>query len=164
MSMKFAFYKGGQAIISRIIRRRTNGEYSHVELVFSDGTSFSSHEAEGGVRFKRIDYEKEAKDWTLIELPFIAPSGEEEIRKWCELKAGKRYDWRAIARFAFGIKMFENDFWFCSEITLAAVQIKKQFAWMVPAATSPQTLYIAARAAIEAVETFVAFSEKVEKP
>ena len=88
--MKLAFFKGKGGFISRFIRRRTNGKYSHVELVFPDGISFSSNEFEGGVRFKDIDYFAEANDWDLVPVDGI---DSKKLRVWCGSKVGKKYDW-----------------------------------------------------------------------
>ena len=138
--MHLAFYKGNGGIFSRLIRRRTNGIYSHVEIVFSNGECFSSHEKDGGTRFAKFDLLPQ--DWDLVKLPDWID--ESKVRAWCENEKGKPYDWRAIVRFTFGIKMFNNDNWFCSEICCAAFQPQGLFSKLDPSATSPQDLWIAA--------------------
>ncbi len=79
--MQAAFYKatrpGLQGIYSRAVRWIDRGPYSHAELVFSDGLSASASWMDGGVRFKRIDYDPER--WDFVTLP---DSLEPQARAW----------------------------------------------------------------------------------
>lgn len=146
--MQIAFYKGKGSWVSWCIRKRTNGCYSHVEAVFSDGRSFSSHETEGGVRFKDIDYVKDAADWDLFEFD-VSPEDEAVMRKWAEIKAGKRYDFRAIARYLLGMEMPENDRLFCSETMVDMAHQIGRLKFLKASATSPVALWIAFSAMAE---------------
>lgn len=55
------------------------GPYSHAELVFSDGTWFSSSIQDRGVRFKSIAIDLERWDFFQIE---ATPEEEERCRAW----------------------------------------------------------------------------------
>jgi len=72
--MKLAFYKAfclhgtwKEIMFDVLIGIFSLGRYSHVELVFSDGISFSSSLRDGGVRFAAIDYDNER--WDVVDLP-----------------------------------------------------------------------------------------------
>lgn len=146
--MQLAFKQNGTGFVSWMIRRRTNGKFSHVELVFSDGLSFSAHEFEGGTRFKRIKYEAEPNFWELVPVRGIDSEQEAHIRLWCEEQTGKGYDFRGIIRFFLGMKRDTNNTWYCSEVCLAALKVAGKFLH-VPDDASPQTLWIAARTAAD---------------
>ena len=68
--MQVAFYKGTRSgiagIYSRGVRFITKGKYSHCELIFSDGMSASASFMDGGVRFKRIEYDP--AHWDIIDV------------------------------------------------------------------------------------------------
>lgn len=91
MVMRLAFYKstrpGLAGIYNRGVRIVTKGHYSHCEAIFSDGMSASSSYADGGVRFKAIDYDPE--HWDFITIPdYFEPI----MRRWFEDNEGMGYD------------------------------------------------------------------------
>ena len=90
-------------LLDKIISARTNGPAVHVELVFSDGISFSSSQWDGGVRFKQIDYIDDPK-WALVPL-YLTPEQESRVRATAELLAAVKigYDWKGILGFMAGI-------------------------------------------------------------
>lgn len=108
--MKLAFYiaKYGDKL-DKTISFFTRGEFSHVELVFSDGVSFSSSYRDNGVRFKTIDF---GERWNIIDINKFLHQKEETIRSWCEGQVGCKYD---ILGAIFQ-KTFYQDRWYCSEI------------------------------------------------
>lgn len=119
--MKIAFYNGrskGAKFVHKGILIISD-PYTHVELVFSDGISFSS-EFGCGPRFKKITYSHPER-WRIIDLPFITPGQEQRIRYRAEFaeamrKAGfSKYDAAgAIACAASGNHNPWN--FFCSEL------------------------------------------------
>lgn len=138
--MKLAFYHGKGSFFSKLIRLWTFGSFSHVEIVFSDGLAFSSHEADGGTRFKQIDFT--APGWELVDVP-VSQQDEARIRAWCRNEDGCAYDWRGIT-FSFlpiPIGWQHSERWFCSEICAAAVQLAGYLSGYTPAALSPNGLY-----------------------
>lgn len=67
--MKLALYKstrpGLPGLYNRLVRWWTDSEYSHCELVFSDGMCGSSSWLDGGVRLKRIELDPD--HWDVID-------------------------------------------------------------------------------------------------
>ena len=112
--MKAAFYKGTrpglQGIYSRAVRWIDRGPYSHAELVFSDGLSASASYIDGGVRFKRIDYNP--AHWDFVALPDAA---EPFAREWFRANDGAPYDLMGNVRFVLPWLADSERGWFCSE-------------------------------------------------
>lgn len=118
--MKVAFYsgikKGIPGLYNRAVKLIDKGEYSHCELVFSDGVSASASFMDKGVRFKEINYN--TPDWTVIE---IEGYDEVKAREFFEKYNGYRYDVLGNLRFLLGfIKESKNKF-FCSEVIMGAL-------------------------------------------
>ena len=122
--MKAAFYKatrpGLQGIYSRAVRWIDRGPYSHCELVFSDGLSGSASYIDGGVRFKRIDYDP--THWDFVELPDAAESF---AREWFSANDGAPYDLMGNVRFVLPWLADSDKGWFCSEAMAAALKLKE---------------------------------------
>jgi len=120
-----AFYKGTrpglQGIANRAIRFVDRGEYSHCELIFSDGISASSSLMDGGVRFKEIHFKPE--HWDFVDLP----EDETAARRWFTIHAGQKYDIWGDARFIIGLARHSNDRWFCSEAMAEALGIPESW-------------------------------------
>lgn len=137
--MKLAFYKAtNENLFGKAIAWWTKGPYSHVELVFSNGMSFSSSSRDGGTRWKRIDY-SDGK-WDLVEIPVNAVD-EARIARWCDSVCGAKYDWDGIFGFVIPFwRQHAND-WFCSEVCTAALQRVGLLSGVNPASTSPSKLY-----------------------
>ena len=142
--MELWFYKAVDGDwLDKLIGWWTGGPYSHVELVFSDGTAFSSSPRDGGVRFKKIE---PSSHWVVVDLKAplremitqnyqrafkpgfnqwddVASLYEGYIREWCEAQVGKKYDWKAIVGHFFAERDFEDRrAWYCSEVILAAMK------------------------------------------
>lgn len=125
--MKLAFFKSSQGewydkIIgwfSKKTKRTNHGKYSHVEILFSDGISFTSVPGIGTC-FRKNEYKDE--EWDFLNLP---KNREKEVRHFCEKLLGKKYNWRAIFWYVGGyfigkdystLNVKENQyFWLCSE-------------------------------------------------
>ena len=122
--MRAAFYKatrpGWQGIYSRAVRVIDRGDFSHCELVFSDGMSASASYIDGGVRLKRIDYDP--AHWDFIELPDHL---EPYTRDWFERNAGAPYDLMGNVRFVLPFLPDSQHGWFCSEAMAAALRLKE---------------------------------------
>ncbi len=91
--MKIALYKGTlpgwRGWISRLVRFADRGPYSHCEVVFSDGMCASASWLDGGVRFKKINFNPD--HWDFIDIGSGWPS-ETLVRDWFEQRKGNRYD------------------------------------------------------------------------
>mgnify|MGYP006316188605 CR=1 FL=1 len=128
--MKIAFYKGTKTglagVYNRGVRWIEAGEYSHCELIFSDGISASSSFMDGGVRFKEIDYSLEK--WDIIDIPW---ADEARARKYFEVRAGKvKYNLRGNIHFIFGFIRGNTDGEFCSEACAGALGFNNP--WQFP--------------------------------
>jgi len=118
--VRVALYRGTrpglQGIYSRAVRWWTRSDYSHAELVFSDGMAASSSYLDGGVRLKRIDFEPAR--WDFIDLP---DHTEPAARAWFEAHAGQPYDLLGNLHFIVGPVRDDKRKWFCSEAIAAAL-------------------------------------------
>lgn len=118
--VKIAFYKGTRAgwagLYNRLVRWFERGKYSHCELVFSDGISASSSFLDGGVRFKRIEYDPAR--WDFVDVP---DAMELRARLWFTNHKGAKYDVMGNVRFFFGWMPDNPNKWFCSEAVAAAL-------------------------------------------
>lgn len=121
-----ALYRGTRpgipGLYNRAVRGRGRGDYSHMELVFSDSQSASSSFADGGVRFKMIDYS--ADRWDFITLP---PELEFRARVYFEARVGTKYDLMGNVHLTFGFVSDSKDRLFCSEAVMEALGFKE--AW-----------------------------------
>jgi hypothetical protein len=94
--------------------------YSHIELVFSSGASFSASPREGSCRFKDINID-DTQTWVVLELDQKIYNSEFEAEAWREAVRlnGKEYDWAGIflnQALPFGID--NKDKWWCSEVAM----------------------------------------------
>lgn len=117
--MKLASYKGTRpgiaALFSIGVRWWLSGQYSHTEIVFSDGMCGSSSWVDGGVRLKRIDITPEK--WDTITL-----NGDEaKARAWYESHAGQKFDLIGLLGFVVRRGTQSRGKWFCSESCAAAL-------------------------------------------
>jgi len=118
--MKVAAYKGTRAgwegLYNRFVRWWTRGQYSHMELIFSDGVAASSSFIDGGVRFKKIVFDP--ANWDFIDLPAEL---ETAARAWFTVNNGKAYDILGELRFFLGPVSAGRDKWFCSAAVMDAL-------------------------------------------
>jgi hypothetical protein len=120
--VKAAFYRGTRpglpGIYNRGVRWWTRSPYSHCELIFNDGMAASSSFMDGGVRFKRIDFDPE--HWDFVDLPaHLEPTA----RAWFAAHAGQPYDLLGNLHFLLGPVADDKFKWFCSESIAAALGI-----------------------------------------
>lgn len=142
MAFRVAFYKGTRpgipGVYNRAVRAWTQGPYSHVELVFSDGWSASSSFEDGGVRFKRIDYAPAR--WDFIELP---AEWEPYALEYFEQRNHKvRYDLVGNLHFVIGLVGHSAPREFCSESVAGALRFEQPWRY------HPNTLYSAVSRAV----------------
>lgn len=115
-----AFYKEKGHIVDYIIRFVTKSKYSHCEILFPDGSMFSSDAWSGGVRFIGKD-EYNLSNWDIIYIS-LSEAQLAELIKFCYFKESKEYDWKGV--IAFIIPFIRQDYnkWFCSELVGAALK------------------------------------------
>lgn len=122
--MYAAFYKGTrpgiQGNFNRICRWWLRGDFSHTELIFSDGMSASASFIDGGVRIKYIDYDDER--WAI----YPVYGDEKKAKNFIRNLIGKKFDLLGLLGHALPHKPQKNDKWFCSELVLAALLVANE--------------------------------------
>lgn len=117
--MKVALYKatrpGWQGIYSRAVRWWTRSPYSHAEIIFSDGMAASSSFIDGGVRFKRIDFDDAHWDFVDIE------GDEAGVKGWFYEHTSQSYDVLGNVGFVLGPVRDSSTKWSCAESIAAAL-------------------------------------------
>lgn len=106
---RIAFRKGDNRLISRLIRWWERGQYSHCELVFSDGATASATVHDEGIYIGRKEMPED--EWDFIELPAHL---EPRARAWFEAHEGKAYDYLGDISFVLDFVPASRDKWFCS--------------------------------------------------
>ena len=123
VAMDFYFYYAEgpwKDNIDRLILLRSK-PYTHVEMKFPTGWSFSSSNRDGGCRFKGIDYDRHPQRWHKITLYFTK---EQIWRMWLKaatlVRLEVKYDKRGIAGFLI---TGHHKAWhfFCSEVVYAII-------------------------------------------
>ena len=118
--------------------------YHHVELLFTQGPSFSADSTDvKNVRFKDIKFNPE--DWDIVELP--EHLNEDTAYKFAITQVGKVYDWKGVLlNFVLpwpvmGTK--NTNKWFCSEIVAEALKFggDLRLGGVIPSLLSPNSLY-----------------------
>lgn len=112
-NMKLAFYKAKHGtIVDKLVAAVIDSEYSHVELVFSDGICFSASPRDKGVRFKQIDINNGKWDLYRIEKPFY----EDLLIKQVEKFEDQPYDTLGAIGSGIGVPLYAANKKFCSLI------------------------------------------------
>jgi hypothetical protein len=132
--MKVGFYcgtrKGVNGLYSRGVRYIEKGDFSHCELVFSDGVSASASFTDGGVRFKDISYT--SADWVFVDVKW---ADEKKAREYFVTHQNMEYDLKGNLHFLFGVFGDSRDKKFCSEAVAEALGLEE--AWLL----APNALY-----------------------
>lgn len=122
--MQVAFYRasrpGMAGLYNRIVRLVDGGPYSHAELVFSDGLAASSSYMDGGVRFKRIEFDP-AK-WDVLELD-RQRFHETRARAWFTEHEGTPYDLAGNLKFVWHWWPASKWRYFCTSAIAAALEL-----------------------------------------
>lgn len=148
MAFQAAFFKGRSAGIMGLFDIADHlwmeGEFSHCELVFSDGRSASSVGGTG-VRFTEpgsIDF-TDTTQWELMDLTGL----DEQAAIDCFTKnLGNGYDYRGDAHFIVGFVQHDKKDDFCSEICAYATGFEQ--AWRF----DPNSYYVALKRLVQAVQ------------
>jgi len=122
--------------------------YCHVELVFSDGSWFSSREFKGATSFVKGPPPGERMSmYDFFPLP-VSPDDEYSIREWCRKEQWRDdgskcgYDVRGVL-FSFlpiPIGWQSAQDWFCSEVCCAVLQTRGWFSGYSAASVHPNQL------------------------
>lgn len=129
--MKLAFYKAFQpkaTSTDKVIACCTFGKYSHVEIIFDDGESFSISPRDGGSRYKSITYSPDS--WDIYEVETF-PNSEEIIKALInEHYLGKEYDYFGAVSSAFPFCIDRDDRLFCSEVVVKLFRMLPGFSFL----------------------------------
>jgi hypothetical protein len=140
--MRLAFKKSS-GFTGKLIDWLSGGDgFCHVELIFSDGISFSSttmDEEKPGVRFKQIAY-SHPQTWVFVELAVTEDQEAQMVCKAIEIEHAP-YDYRGVARFVLPWMPEHPTAYFCSESVLTALQAGGLFPGIKPHKVSPNRLY-----------------------
>lgn len=138
--MFIAFYKGN-GFVSRLIKFWTRSKYSHCELVFSNGSSFSADtKMPMHTRFANSKY-MVAAEWDFIHIA-VTKEGETKIKNFCIDELRCAYDWTGIVLSQFIPLGYHNKTkWFCSEVCVAALQTIGMLPGIKPNRVSPGKLH-----------------------
>ena len=135
--MQAIFYQAKEkTLFGKLISWWTTGKFSHVELVFSDGTKFSSSHRDHGVRFK--EFELKSENWAIVDLP-MTEAQEARTRGLAQTFVGKKYDYKGVLGFVYSPLSADGNRWYCSEICAYLLNIEKVVA--TPPKISPSDLY-----------------------
>jgi hypothetical protein len=144
-----AAYRGIGAI-SRAIRFQTRSRWSHVGLLWAQGSDPSLWPVDGqlieawhkgGVRLLPgawVDHDpRTAID--IFGLPEMAPTAQAAAWRFAVLQVGNPYDFRNVFRFVSRRTPSEDGKWFCSELVAASCEYAGYplLRRLPPAATSP---------------------------
>lgn len=138
--MRIAFYRatrpGWPGVYNRLVRWWTRSPYSHAELVLSDGLCASASLADGGVRFKRIDFDP--THWDFVEVAGDEPAA----RQWFGDRLGRGYDLLGNVGFVLGFIRDDPAKYSCAESIAAAL------GFVEPWRYSPAILHSAASSSV----------------
>lgn len=117
-TIKFHFYKG-KSLVSKLIKWRTNGIYSHVSVEL-DGVVYEAWVGSGASGVVKstntLYYHTPKTEYDTIE---VAIQNWNVWKTFLENQVGKKYDYMAIISFVKNrIKADENK-WFCSELAMS---------------------------------------------
>lgn len=119
--MKIAFYKAKYGNwIDKVVSVATNSEYSHCEIIFSDGEFLSSSKRDCGVRYMHIN---NSHKWDIFEI--ATTRSERLIRILAQPYIGQKYDIIGAIGSAFNIDISSKDKKYCSRLCAILLGINK---------------------------------------
>ena len=111
--MKIIFYKAKNGtLFDKFISLLSFSEYSHCELLFSDGLCMSASSRDGGVRIKKIEIDEH---WDVYDLP-EGYYDEKAIRYWFASNIDDTYDWAGAVGSLVRLDLTTEDKKFCSYV------------------------------------------------
>jgi hypothetical protein len=137
--LEIAFRKNDPSFFSKTIRWWTKSPYSHCELVFTNGFTFSAYIEDFKTCFKSKEHLPE--EWDFLSLP-MSVEDEYKIYQFCLKETDCKYDIIGLVLTQVIPLSFENPYWwFCSEVCTAAIQEVSLLPDIVPYETDPGELY-----------------------
>lgn len=118
--MKVAFYLGN-GFISKSIEFFTRSPYSHVAILWEDGSVFEAWPIKGVVHSKSLGSLHKKTEIDIFEVK-TTPEQDQVILKFLNDQLGKGYDYLGFLGFVFNWTG-ERKKWFCSELVFEAFKI-----------------------------------------
>jgi hypothetical protein len=120
--MVIAFQKNDPNLFPKLIRWWTKSPYSHCEIIFTNGLTFSADCNSTGIRTKFKTSNHNTVDWDFVKIPVDAET-EAKLFRWATTEAGCLYDFVGIVFTQILPLSFQNPWWwFCSELCTAFLQ------------------------------------------
>mgnify|MGYP003388997292 CR=1 FL=1 len=119
--MQLAFYKG-KSIISKLIRWKTRGVYSHVAVVFSKYDVLEAWQGTNSVRWIKSLSAGHTSGTPVDIFDLDAEVDIKAALAFAQAQIGKKYGYRTILKFLTGTSDDSQNDWICSEIALAIVR------------------------------------------
>jgi len=119
-----ALYKGNGQLHNAIVRRWTNSEYSHAELIMPDESAITILPFSlAGITRRPFDIEGGEKEWDFICIP-INPSQLCTLERFYDQTKGNQYDWLGmIASQVVPFHIKHKKRWYCSEWIAYALRL-----------------------------------------
>ena len=116
--MRILAYQG-ISWVSRVIRWQTRSRYSHIAIEVADNHVYEAWHV-GGVQLN-AHFRAVHTAGTMVDVFAISAHFDPlRVRHFLDAQIGKRYDFRAVARFLSRRNAPADDRWFCSELAVAA--------------------------------------------
>lgn len=116
------FFTTSTSIISKFIRFRTWGKYSHVQIINIYPEVISADEQ--GVMVRNVR-EEELQDYAILTCPSLTEGQRHDILDFCLHQVGKGYDFLGLVDFLINEDIQDEDRFFCSELAFLAYQAAK---------------------------------------
>lgn len=110
--------------LSRTIKERTGGQFSHVELWLSgEGKSAVCYSSRGnGTSLEVIDI-TDPKIWNVVPVQSFSPLKEDELLWFCKGSSGRAYDAIGLVGIGWDLPVVHDPYdRFCSEACFEALQ------------------------------------------
>ena len=116
------FFTTSNNLISNIIRFKTWGKFSHVQIVTKTIDDYNleviSADAEG-VMLRDVR-EEEWENFAILTYPEMLDIERENVLKFCFSQIGKPYDFIGLSSFLLYKELQNDSKWFCSELAYVA--------------------------------------------
>lgn len=145
LRVRFKIADQSNLIEHEIAKQDPPYRHSHVELQFSDDSSFSSRaiasgdgKHRNGTSFANVEYDDQ--HWDTISIP-VTEDEEKRVHQFCIEQDGEDYDFVGVSAFKLWILHQDPNKWFCSEVVCEALKTLSILQEVVSHKTSPDALY-----------------------
>lgn len=139
--MRILLYQG-KSLISRAIRWQTRSKYSHAAVELDSGQVIEAWRK--GVRMTESMSDDHTPGTMVDCFAINAEFDPTQVEDYLLMQIGKKYDFKAIARFLTRRDQRDNEKWFCSELVAAAFNMAevRLLARIPDSHVSPRDLWI----------------------